>query len=242
MRLSVKKILTCVLVVICLFLVAFVGAFLYGKMRILEKQRQEQAKIDSVKVENPDMPEEYRELKADNQDVCGWISIEGTEISYPILQNANDNSYYLNHDASGAESESGAIFIENYNSPDFSDFLTVLYGNRMDDGSMFGELLEYEDPAFFEKHRNIRIFLPDRTIEYYIFATYVGDNSHLLLKRDLSEIENRNKYISEIFKQRSMRNNLDKAIEVSAENNILALSTGYPSGSDSRFIVQAVRK
>lgn len=242
MRLSVKKILTCILAIICLFLAAFVGVYLYGKMRILEVQRQEQAKIASVKVENPDMPEEYRELKADNKDVCGWISIEGTEISYPILQNANDNSYYLNHDVHGVESQSGAIFIENYNSSDFSDFLTVLYGNRMDDGSMFGELLEYEDPAFFEKHRNIHIFLPDRTIEYYIFATYVGDNSHLLLKRDLSKEENKLKYISEIFKQRSMRNNLDKTVELNAESNILALSTGYPSGNESRFIVQAVRK
>lgn len=241
MNLSVKKIITVVLIIICLFLAAFVGVFLFEKHQLLEAERREQAKISSIDVDNQDMPEEYRKLKADNQDVCGWIYVEGTEISYPILQSSDDNAYYLDHDANQNESESGAIFMENYNSPDFSDFLTVLYGNRMDDDSMFGSLLEYEDPTFFEKHRKIYIFLPDKTIEYYIFATYVGDSSHLLLKRDLSEEDNRNRYISDIFKQRGMRCNLDKTVQVSAESNILALSTGYPSGSDSRFIVQAVK-
>lgn len=241
MNLSVKKIITVILAIICLFLAAFVCVFLFEKKHILDMERREQAKIDSIKVDNQDMPDAYRKLKSDNQDVCGWISIEGTEISYPILKSTDDNTYYLNHDATRNESENGAVFMENYNSENFSDFVTVLYGNRMEDGSMFGELLEYEDPAFFEKHRKIAVFLPDKTIEYYIFATYVGDNSHLLLKRDLSEKENRTKYISEVFKQRSMRSNLDKTVEVSEESNILALSTGYPSGSDSRFIVQAVK-
>ena len=109
----------------------------------------------SVPVSNADMPEEYRRLKADNPDVYGWIIVEGTDISYPILQNAEDNSFYLTHNAQKEESEEGAIFSENYNALDFSDFLTVLYGNCMDDGSMFGQLLDMRI-LFFSK--NIEIF------------------------------------------------------------------------------------
>lgn len=242
MNLSVKKIITFVLVIICIFLCAFIGFYLYERHKEIEAERAEQERIMSVPVSNADMPEEYRRLKADNPDVYGWIIVEGTDISYPILQNAEDNSFYLTHNAQKEESEEGAIFSENYNALDFSDFLTVLYGNCMDDGSMFGQLLEYEDPVFFQEHRNIQIILPDETLTYYIFATYTGDNSHLLLTRDLSKTENRERYIASIFRQRGLKNNLDKSVEVSADSSILALSTGHPSDPEARFIVQAIKQ
>lgn len=242
MSTSAKKIITICLIIICLFLFSFVGFYIYEKEQEVEAEREEKAKIMAVQVENPDMPEEYRELKAENSDVYGWIMIEGTEVSYPIVQNKEDNSFYLTHDVLKNESESGAIFSENYNSMDFTDFLTVLYGNCMEDGTMFGGLLEYEDPVYFSEHRNIKIILPDQTIDYYIFASYIGDNSHLLLTRDLSKEDNRSRYISSILKQRGMKNTIDKTIEINTNSNILALSTGHPSDKDARFIIQAVRK
>lgn len=240
MSFSVKKILTVFLLAVCLFLIAFVGYYLYEKQQELKEQRAEQEKIMAVEVSNPDMPEEYRRLKVNNSDVYGWITIEGTNISCPILQNSEDNSYYLTHDASKNESESGAVFSENYNSLDFTDFLTVLYGNSMESGSVFYGLLEYEDPVYFSEHRNIKIILPDETLNYYIFATYTGDNSHLLMTRDLSKEENRTRYISSIWKQRGLKNNLDKSVEVNTDSKILALSTSHPSDTDARFIIQAV--
>lgn len=240
MKISAKKIITCVLLVICLFLCAFIGFYLYERQQELNAQREEQERIMAVPVENPDMPEEYRKLKADNPDVYGWIMVEGTDISYPILQSQEDNAFYLAHNPEKEESEAGSIFSENYNSPDFTDFLTVLYGNCMEDGSMFGELLNYEDPVFFEENREIKVLLPDKTLRYYIFATYTGDNSHLLLTRDLSKEENRNRYISDIFRQRGLKNNLDKSVGVGADDKILALSTGHPTDPDSRFIVQSI--
>ncbi|MFR0925048.1 MAG: hypothetical protein ACLSGI_10835 [Butyricicoccaceae bacterium] len=35
-------------------------------------------------------------LQQVNSDVIGWIAIPGTEISYPLVQGA-DNDYYLTH-------------------------------------------------------------------------------------------------------------------------------------------------
>ncbi len=241
MKSSGKKIITCILAAVCLFLLAFVGFYLYEMKKELDIQREEQAKIMAVEVNNPDMPEEYRELKANNPDVYGWLTIDGTEISVPVVQKAGDNSFYLSHDVFQEESDNGAVYSEDYNAKDFSDFLTVLYGNRSDEGAMFAGLLDYEDPVFFEEHRTIHIYLPDKTLEYRIFAAYTGDNSHLLLSRDLSKTENRERYIKEIYQWRGMKNNFDKTIPVTADSHILALSTGHPSGAESRFIVQAVQ-
>lgn len=242
MGITLKKTITFILVIICLGLCGFVGFFIYEKQQEVKAEREKKEKIMAVQVSNPDMPEEYRELKVSNDDVYGWLKIDGTDISYPILQNKEDNAFYLSHDVSKNESEQGAIFSENYNATDFSDFLTVLYGNCMEDGTMFGGLLEYEDPIYFEDHRNIKIILPDESLNYYIFASYIGDNSHLLLTRDLSKEDNRKKYISQIFKQRGLKNTFDKTVDVNVNSNILALSTGHPSDENSRFIIQAIRK
>ena len=95
MKSSGKKIITCILAAVCLFLLAFVGFYLYEMKKELDIQREEQAKIMAVEVNNPDMPEEYRELKANNPDVYGWLTIDGTEISVPVVQKAGDNSFYL---------------------------------------------------------------------------------------------------------------------------------------------------
>lgn len=242
MNVTAKKIITFILIVICLALLGFIVFFLYEKQQDVKAEREKKEKIMAVQVDNPDMPEEYRELKASNPDVYGWLVIDGTDISYPILQSQEDNSFYLSHDALKNESEQGAIFSENYNARDFTDFLTVLYGNCMEDGTMFGGLLEFEDPVYFENHRNIKIVLPDQTLDYYIFASYTGDNSHLLLTRDLTKEENRKKYIYQIYKQRGIKNTFDKSVEVNENSNLLALSTGHPSDENARFIIQAVRK
>lgn len=242
MSVKVKKTITFILIITCLVILGFVAFMLYQKQQEVETERKEKEKIMAVQVGNSDMPEEYRKLKANNPDVYGWLMIDDTDISYPILQNKEDNAYYLSHDANKNESENGAIFSENYNSLDFTDFLTVLYGNCMEDGTMFGGLLEYEDPVYFENHRNIKIILPDETINYYIFASYIGDNSHLLLTRDLSKEDNRKKYISQIFKQRGLKNTLDKSVDINVDSNILALSTGHPSDKNARFIIQAIKK
>ena len=85
-----------------------------------------------------------------------------------MLQSAEDNSYYLEHTIEGEKTLPGAIYSENYNSKDFSDYNTILYGHNMRNGTMFAGLHDFEDPEFVQQNRQIIIYLPDRRLTYQI--------------------------------------------------------------------------
>ena len=78
-------------------------------------------------------------LQAVNADVLGWLSIPDTAISYPLVQGA-DNDYYLAHTWNRSSSAVGAIFMDARCASDRSGFNTVIYGHRMNNGSMFASL------------------------------------------------------------------------------------------------------
>ncbi len=61
-----------------------------------------------------------------------------------LCRDSTDNTYYLNHAADTSLSDSGAIYSEKEIAKDFDDYLTVLYGHNMKDGSMFAGLHKYE--------------------------------------------------------------------------------------------------
>ena len=48
------------------------------------------------------IPVKFEELQTVNPDVYAWITVPGTDIDYPILQHASDNSYYLMHNIDGS--------------------------------------------------------------------------------------------------------------------------------------------
>jgi SrtB family sortase len=71
------------------------------------------------------------EMHSEYTDLVGFLTVEGTNIDYPVMQGI-DNSHYLNTDPFGAYSLSGSIFLDSRSSPDFSDEYSVIYGHHMD--------------------------------------------------------------------------------------------------------------
>lgn len=107
-----------------------------------------------------------------NPDIIGWISIDNTGISYPLLQ-TTDNSYYLTHNYKNETSNYGSIFLHKNNvlSNEFSNLL--IYGHNMDDGSqMFSELMGYKDKEFYENHKTVRITTKEKEYIYTIFSVF----------------------------------------------------------------------
>ena len=55
--------------------------------------------------------EQLTALMEQYPDCIGYISIEGTKVSYPIMQN-EDNEYYLHRDMEGKKSVGGCIYMD----------------------------------------------------------------------------------------------------------------------------------
>ena len=112
-----------------------------------------------------------RELKKENPDIVGWIEIEGTKISYPVLQ-GEDNEYYLNHNYKNEKTANGSIFLNkdyDWNVPSTN---LLIYGHNMKNGEMFTDLLKYASESYYIDHPIIRLTTENDDSEYEIFSVF----------------------------------------------------------------------
>ena len=177
-----------------------------------------------------------------NPDIYARLVIPDTVIDYPVLQNSEDNAFYITHDQDGKENASGALFTETYNGKDFRDPITVIYGNNMEDGSMFGSLKNYSDSRYMEAHPYIYIYTDDdqTTLKYRVFAAYRSDNRHIMERFNSGRTEgNREAYLDSILDNRTMGVQIDRSVSVNSDSRILTLSTHDESGEEYRYLVQA---
>lgn len=102
---------------------------------------------------------DFNALFAINPRTIGWLYLPGSRISYPIAQ-GDDNHHYLRHTFSGRRNNSGAIFLDYRDEPDFVSRAKI-YGHNMNDGSMFGTLRSWNGDRFY-------IHTPDGVIVFTV--------------------------------------------------------------------------
>lgn len=105
-------------------------------------------------------------------DCIGYISIEGTKISYPIMQN-EDNEYYLHRDMEGKKSVGGCIYMDS-NHDIHEKGLHVIYGHHMRNGSMFRDVARFTDASYLAEHQSITIQASDREVRLKPVYCYAG--------------------------------------------------------------------
>lgn len=199
-----------------------------------------QALIDKG-VPIPEKEVDFAELQENvNEDIYAWIYIPDTKIDYPVLQHPTDNYYYLNYNLDGSKGYPGCIYTEDYNTKDFTDPNTVIYGHNMKNGTMFAGLHRFEDSKFFEEHPYVYIYTQEGLLVYEIFAAYESGNEHILYNNDFTDRDVFLKYLAKIFTDRTMNGNIDGEVEVTAGNRIITLSTCVANKSDRRYLVQGV--
>lgn len=185
------------------------------------------------------VPIDFAALKETCPDAYAWIRIDGTSVDYPIVQRADDQSYYLTHSAEQEKSSAGAIFTEDLNGKDFADPVTVIYGHNMKNGSMFQTLHRYEDRAFFNEHREILIYLPEKVLHFRIFAAYNTDDRSILRSYNFGDAAQYQRYLDYVAAQRSMTSIVADDVSVTTADRIIILST-CNGVSSQRYLVQAV--
>lgn len=173
-----------------------------------------------------------------NEDVVGWITIEGTRIDYPILQ-AEDNTHYLTRNFYHEESRAGSIYMDYRNDIRLeNEKNVVLYGHRMRDGSMFENLTKYLDREFFETYRTIEFDTLYDSYEGEIFAVYHTLTSFNYIQTAFDSNEEFGQLLDEIY-DTTLYTNED--VIVTEEDMILTLSTcDYKlDPEEGRLVVQA---
>ena len=103
-----------------------------------------------------------------NEDVVAWVTIDDTNIDHPVVQ-GEDNMEYVNKDVYKNFALSGAIFLDYRNNKEFKDPSSLLYGQHMDQGGMFGDVVLFEKKDYFDKHKTGTLFLPKETYRIEIF-------------------------------------------------------------------------
>lgn len=116
------------------------------------------------------------DMHALSEDVVGWLTVDDTEIDYPVMQ-GRDNNEYLNKDPFGAYSLAGSLFLDSRNASDFSDPYSLIYGHHMEYGKMFGALDAFLDQAYFDTHRTATLMVSDAVYSIRFFACLEADAS-----------------------------------------------------------------
>lgn len=207
----------------------------------LTEEEQNLLRLQEMGIPIPEKDVDFETLKEQtNADIYAWIYIPNTMIDYPILQHATDNTYYLKYNIDGSKGYPGCIYTENYNSRDFTDPVTVIYGHNMKNGSMFAGLHKFEDNEYFEEHPYVYIYTSEKLLVYEIFSACIYSDRHILLNHDFTDKVSFDHYLSEIENVREMGTNRREDVEVTVDDRIIVLSTCVANKSDKRYLVQGV--
>lgn len=176
---------------------------------------------------------DFSALTAQYPDLVGWIKVDDCVIDYPIMQSKVNNSYYLNHTPDGTEGHPASIFMENYNTKDFTDYNTVIYGHNLTaEGTMFACLQNYMDMDYLMQHQYVYIYLPGKTLIYQVFAALTYDDRDIMTNFDFTTQEGRQKFLDSADAARTMDSPWRDDVEVNSDSHIITLSTcidGYPA-------------
>lgn len=184
----------------------------------------------------------YQELHEKNSDMAGWLSIEGTQIDYPVMQ-CGDDEYYLHHDFYGEESRYGCLYVRNRaDTDDGTNF--VIYGHNMKDGAMFGELDFYKQESFYLTHPTISFdtLYEERTYEIVAaFLSQVYDEEDETFKYyQFYGAENQDEF-EDFYRNIKALSLYDTGVKASFGDTFLTLSTCAYHVADGRFVVVAKR-
>ncbi len=215
------------------FLYIYMG---YAKSNALYSDLQsEYVKVSDESTQWYDLIDvDIRALQEINPDVIGWLYVEDTDISYPILYSGDDDTY-LRTTIDGEYATAGSIFLEGYNLPDFSDSHNIIYGHNMRNLSMFGSLRYYKNDGYYDSHKYFQIITSEGKYRYEIFSYFDTEPGSWVYTVPYYDNEEFGAYIAQLIAHSYISS--DIASDVTSSDKIVTLSTCSSSGY--RFTLHA---
>ena len=111
--------------------------------------------------------------KYDNDDIKGILSIDGLDVSIPVVK-GKDNSYYLKHAVNKKKSVIGSVFID-YRNNTTSRQINVYGHNSTKFNPPFKVLEGYLNKDYYNEHKYFEFMVNDETRKYQIFSVIIAD-------------------------------------------------------------------
>lgn len=120
--------------------------------------------------EDSQMLQELARLYEENNDLYGWVRIDGTMIDYPVMYTPGDGEKYLYKNFYEEPSMGGMPFLEDDCSADPESMNLIIYGHHMANGTMFQNLMNYKQKSYWKQHPSIYFATLEDERTYEIFA------------------------------------------------------------------------
>ncbi len=192
--------------VVCIF-VSSIVSYRFGYERSLQDQQAAQQEVgddagEATTSVNQDLPVvipehevtlppaemtvDMQKLYEENEDIVGWLKIDGMKIDYPVMQSMYDEEYYLNRDFNKNDSLNGCLIMDTDSvvgtgtaANDYKDGTEpsknlIIHGHNMKNGDMFGDLDKFRDKSFYETHKIIQLQTLYEDREYEIISVFLS--------------------------------------------------------------------
>ena len=135
--------------------------------------------------EQPAAEHNIQALIAENADCIGWLSIDGTNISYPVMHTPSDPQKYLRRNFYGKYSQSGVPFLDGRCNLQSSNL--IIYGHNMRNGAMFSDLKKYVDREFLNAHQTVKFETVDGVQTFTVIEVLKTNTSNEWYNRIAAE-------------------------------------------------------
>lgn len=176
------------------------------------------------------------DVMAENEDAFAWITVDGTDINGPVFQSWEEDDYYASHNRAAQRDSAGEMYIEMANIIDMCDFNTVIHGSGGENG-IFSELINFENPDFFEANEEFTIYLADNKLKYEIWAVLERDNTSLIRDYDFTYSSGCKAFLNDVYGNKVMGKHIRGGWGDANENMFMVTLTVDNPDSDKQLIV-----
>ncbi len=206
----------------------------------LHSHDSESSESDNNAEEYPRILPEYEAVYNMNDDLLGWLIIDDTPISYPVMYTPENPEYYLHRAFDETDAISGCLFIDGKCFD--GGGIYIIYGHHMQDESMFGSLPKYADESYWEEHPLIQFNTIYSYGDYEVVAAFYSkiyyedeEGFRYYEYNDISDEELFNEFMTGVNDSALY----DTGVETSFGDEIILLSTCNYHTDNGRFVVVA---
>lgn len=236
---SIKK-KTIFLIIAIIISVAIIAYAIFNIIIWMEENYHISNEISQIKkdtniVEKDNYMEvDFTNLIKENSEVVAWISVEGTNINYPIVQHTN-NEYYLNHTFNHSKNKAGWVFLDYRNDAKELGKNTIIYAHARKDGTMFGTLKNVLESEWQQNIKNhiIKLSTLNENSLWQVCSVYQIPTTTDYIQTDFLDDNEYLKFLR-VIKERSI---YDFQKELKQDDKILTLSSCI--SKDIRVVLHA---